>query len=54
MWKVWSQLLLRMNQYNGASDIKMKNFVNLTKMLQLAPTIMVSTVQSLHRPLSGC
>jgi hypothetical protein len=25
-WKAWSQLALRVNQYKGASDSKMKNF----------------------------
>ncbi len=40
--------------YDSASNRKMKNFAIWSRMLRLAPTIMVSYVQSLHRSLSGC
>jgi hypothetical protein len=43
-----------LNQYDGALDGKMKNIAICSRMLRLTPTIMVSTVQSLHRPSSGC
>jgi hypothetical protein len=53
-WKAWLQLVLRVSQYKGASDSKMKNLPILSKMLQLAPTMMVSTVLIPHRPPTGC
>ncbi len=39
---------------DGAADGKMKNLAIWSRMLRLAPTIMASTAQSSHRPLSGC
>ncbi len=43
-WKAWSQLVLRLNQYDGASDSRMKNLVMWSKMVRLDPTMMFSTV----------
>jgi hypothetical protein len=34
---------MRLNQYDGASDSKMKNLAMWSKMVRLDPTIMVST-----------
>ena len=42
-WKAWSQLVLRVNQYDGASDSNKKNFAIWSKMVRLDPTMMVST-----------
>jgi hypothetical protein len=42
-WKAWSQLVLRLNQYDGASDSKMKNLAMWSKMVRLDPTMMFST-----------
>ena len=48
-WKAWSQLVFRVNQYNGASDSNKKNFAIWSKMVRLDPTIMVS-MPKWHRP----
>ncbi len=53
-WKAWSQLVLRLNQYDGASDSKMKNLAMWSKMVRLGPTMMVSTVPKWRRPQSWC
>jgi hypothetical protein len=42
-WNAWSQLVLRVNQYDGASDSNKKNFAIWSKMVRLDPTMMVST-----------
>jgi len=42
-WKAWSQLVLRVNQYDGASVSNKKNFAIWSKMVRLDPTMMVST-----------
>ena len=34
-WKAWSQLVLRVNQYYGASDSNKKNFAIWSKMVRL-------------------
>ena len=53
-WKAWSQLVLRVNQYDGASDSNKKNFAIWSKMVRLDPTMMVSTPPKWHRPQSWC
>ena len=53
-WKAWSQLVLRLNQYNGASDSKMKNLAMWSKMVRLGSTMMVSTGPKWRRPQSWC
>ncbi len=42
-WKAWSQLVLRVNQYDGASDSNNKKIAIWSKMVRLDPTMMVST-----------
>ena len=42
-WKAWSQLVLRVNQYDGASDSNKKIFAIWSKIVRLDPTMMVST-----------
>jgi hypothetical protein len=49
-WKAWSLLVLRVNQYDGASESNKKNFAIWSKMVRLDPTMMVSTVPKWHRP----
>ena len=49
-WKAWSQLVLRVNQYDGPSDSNKKNFAIWSKMVRLDPTMMVSTASKWHRP----
>ena len=34
-WNAWSQLVLRVNQYDGASDSNKKNFAIWSKMVRL-------------------
>jgi hypothetical protein len=53
-WKAWSQLVLRLNQYDGASDSKMKNLAIWSKMVRLGSTMMVSTGPKWRRPQSRC
>ncbi len=36
-WKAWSQLVLRVNQYNGASDSHKKNFAIWSKNGKIGP-----------------
>ena len=50
-WKAWSQLVLRVNQYNGASGSNKKNFAIWSKMVRLDSTMMVST-EPKRRPTS--
>jgi hypothetical protein len=45
---------MRLNQYDGASDSKMKNLVMWSKMVRLGPTMMVSTGTKWRRPQSWC
>ena len=52
-WKAWSQLVFRVNQYDGASDSNKKNFAIWFKMVRLDPTMMVS-MPKWHRPRSWC
>ncbi len=40
-WKAWSQLVLRVNQYDGELDSNKKNFAIWSKMVRLDPTIML-------------
>ncbi len=42
-WKAWSELVLMVNQYDGASDSKMKNLAIWSKVVRLDTTMMVST-----------
>ncbi len=49
-WRAWSQLVLRLNQYDGASDSKMKNLAMWSKMVRLDPTMMVSTEPKWRAP----
>ncbi len=44
-WNAWSQLVLRVNQYDGASDSNNKNFAIWSKMVRLDPTMMVNTAR---------
>jgi hypothetical protein len=53
-WEAWWQLALMVNQYDGASDSKMKNLAIWSKTVVEDTGMMVSTVQFWHRPLSGC
>ena len=50
-WKAWSQLVFRVNQYDGASDSNKKFFAIWSKMVRLNPTMMVST-EPKRRPTS--
>ena len=53
-WKAWLQLVLRANQYDGASDSSKKNFAIWSKIVRLDPTMMVSTEPNCAQPQWGC
>ncbi len=53
-WNLSSQILLRLYQYDGMSERKMKNLAICSKMVVEDTTMMASTAPNFTRPLFGC